>query len=53
MSISIYIIDKVPIKYLLVLIGIGFTTHLLRLKTLTKDEMIALEEMRRQNLEAN
>lgn len=53
MSISIYIIDKVPIKYLLVLIGIGFTTHLLRLKTLTKDEMIALEEMRRQHPEVN
>lgn len=53
MSISIYMIDKPIVKILLVLIGLGVTTHILMLRTLTKDEMIELEKMRDEGKDAN
>ena len=53
MSISIYMIDKPIVKILLVLIGLGVTTHILMLRTLAKDEMIELEKMRDEGKDAN
>lgn len=50
MAISIYLINKLTIKILLAIIGVGVTFHLLKLKTLTREEMEELEAMRIQHL---
>lgn len=47
MIISILIIDKIAVKILLAIIAVSVTIHLLKLRTLSKEEMIKLEEMRR------
>lgn len=47
MTISIYLVDKIAIRILLVIIAIGVSMHLLKLKTLTRDEMEELEKMRK------
>lgn len=47
MVISILLIDKIPVKFLLFTIGVFVTIHLLKLKTLSKKEMEELEEKRK------
>ena len=47
MTISIYLVDKIAIRILLVIIAIGVSIHLLKLKTLTRNEMEELEKMRK------
>lgn len=47
MAISIYLIDRVAVRILLVIIAIGVSIHLLKLKTLSRDEMKELEKMRK------
>lgn len=44
MGISIYLVDKAFVKVILLLIGLGVTTHILMLKTLTPE---LIEEHRR------
>lgn len=46
MSLSIYLINKNTIKYLLVFIGFCVTIHILKLRTLSIKEMKELEEIR-------
>ncbi|MDO5047759.1 MAG: YbaN family protein [Anaerococcus sp.] len=47
MVLSIFLIDKTFVKIILVLIGILVTIHLLKLRTLTKEEMRNLDEMKK------
>lgn len=46
MSLSMYLVDKNTIKYLLIFIGTCVTIHILKLRTLSIKEMKELEEIR-------
>lgn len=46
---SISLIDKIFVQIILAVIGLLVTIHLLKLKTLTKEEMKALEAMKKRH----
>lgn len=45
MALSIYLVDKLWLRVMLVLIGTAVTAHLLMLRTLTEDEIETLEKL--------
>lgn len=51
MLISIYIVKNNYVRLLLLAIAIGVTTHILKLRTLSKEEVIELEKLEKETLE--
>ena len=45
MALSMYLVDVTKVRIMLIIIGIGVTIHLVKLRNLTREEVIELEKL--------